>query len=237
MTNGGHRNGGGQPPAAKRPLAPFISLEGGEGAGKSTLQRMLVRRARALGVGVLATRQPGATSLGARLRDVLTDPGGEPPTPEAELLLYLADRAQHVARVIRPALAEGRAVICDRFADSSEVYQGRARGLGADRVRRWNQWVCGDVWPDLTLLLDLDPALGLERVNARQVVAGLFPDRLESEDQAFHQAVREGFLEQAAAEPGRLKIIDASRPPEEVADAAWALMEPLLRDWKEAHAA
>lgn len=212
--------------------APLISLEGGEGSGKSTQQRMLVRRARGLGLFVLGTREPGATWLGARVRDILTSRGQERPAPQAELMLYLADRAQHAAQVITPALAGGQVVICDRFVDSSEVYQGRARGLGVEMVRGLNQWACGEVWPDLTILLDLDPAQGLQRVHKRQGDLGLTPDRLESEGLAFHQQVRQGYLEQAAAEPGRIKVVDAAQAPEEVAAAAWGLAEPLLKEWK-----
>ncbi|RJX28587.1 MAG: dTMP kinase [Desulfarculus sp.] len=215
-----------------RPQAPFITLEGGEGCGKTTQQRMLVRRARALGLEVLGTREPGATWVGARVRDILTSQGPEGPSPRAELMLYLADRAQHAAQVIAPALASGQVVVCDRFADSSEVYQGRARGLGADMVRTLNQWACGAVWPDLTILLDLDPALGLARVQHRQGELGLAPDRLENEGLEFHQKVRQGYLEQAAAEPGRIKLVDAGGAQQEVAAAIWALAEPLLKEYK-----
>ena len=214
--------------------APFITLEGGEGTGKSTQQRMLARRLTALGLTVLATREPGATAMGANIRRLVSQEGGQEPTAQAELLLYLADRAQHVAQVIRPALLEGKVVVSDRFLDSSEVYQGRARGLGAAWVRRLNQWVCGGIWPDLTLVLDLDPALGLARVKKRQ--GGLGLDRLENQDLAFHQAVRQGFLEQAKAEPERIKVLAADRPPDEVADEVWSLVEPLARKWKD-HAA
>lgn len=215
-------------PGAK--LAPLITLEGGEGAGKSTLLRMLDRRAGALGLELLTTRQPGATPLGAQLRNLLQSNQGPAPAPLAELLLYLADRAEHVQKVIRPALAKGRPVICDRFTDSSEVYQGVARGLGRDKIRELNRWVCGDVWPDLTVYLDLDPEAGLDRAGSRQGWLGL--DRLESQGIEFHQAVRRGFLDQARAEPERIKLVDASPPQDEVADAVWALVEPVLIAWK-----
>lgn len=211
---------------------PFITLEGGEGVGKSTQQHMLVRRARGLGLTVAGTREPGATLLGASVRDLLTALGNDHPGQRAELFLYLADRAQHVEQVIAPALEAGHVVICDRFADSSEVYQGRARGLGAPWVRRLNLWACGEVWPDLTILLDLDPGLGLRRVNKRQGELGLTPDRLEAEGLEFHQLVRQGFLEQAEAEPQRIKLVDASAPPDEVARAVWALAEPMLKEYK-----
>jgi len=149
-----------------------------------------------------------------------------------ELFLYLADRAQHVERVIAPALEGGQVVICDRFADSSEVYQGRARGLGVEWVRQLNRWACGKVWPDMTILLDLEPGLGLRRVNKRQGELGLTTDRLENEGLEFHRQVRQGFLDQAAAEPTRIKVVDASMPQDEVALAVWALAEPLLKEFK-----
>ncbi len=213
--------------------APFITLEGGEGVGKSTQQRMLVRRARGLGLKVLGTREPGATGLGAAVREILTMPGRDHPRERAELFLYLADRAQHVHQVIAPALAGGQVVICDRFADSSEVYQGRARGLGEQMVRQLNRWACGEVWPRLTVLLDLDPVQGLQRVDERQYRLGLAPDRLEAEGLEFHRLVRQGFLDQAAAEPERIKVVDASPPPEEVAQAVWELVEPVLKEWRQ----
>lgn len=212
----------------------FITLEGGEGVGKSTQQGLLLKRLRAEGVKALGSREPGATALGVELRGVLMDLGGEAPCQEAELLLYLADRAQHVRQVLLPALADGAVVVCDRFADSSEVYQGRVRGLGVERVRQLNRWVCGDLWPDLTLVLDLDPGLGLGRVRQRQGDLGLAPDRLESEGLAFHQAVRQGFLEQVAQEPQRLKFIEAGRSPQRVAGDIWALVEPLMHAWRQA---
>ncbi|MFH2125139.1 MAG: dTMP kinase [Pseudomonadota bacterium] len=213
-------------------MPPFITLEGGEGVGKSTQQHMLVRRARGLGLSVVGTREPGATQLGASVRDLLTTPGHDHPGQRSELFLYLADRAQHVERVIAPALEAGQVVICDRFADSSEVYQGRARGLGVEWVRQLNRWACGEVWPDLTILLDLEPGLGLRRVNKRQGELGLTTDRLENEGLEFHRQVRQGFLDQAAAEPGRIKVVDASMPQDEVALAVWALAEPLLKEFK-----
>ncbi len=207
----------------------FITLEGGEGAGKSTQQALLLRRLRAAGVRVQSTREPGATPLGVEIRALLIELSGESPAPTTELLLYLADRAQHVASLVRPWLDDGVWVVCDRFADSSEVYQGRARGLGWERVRDLNRWICGPVWPDLTLVLDLDPALGLKRVLERQGELGLVPDRLENEGLAFHRRVRQGFQDQAAAEPERIRLVDASQAAEAVAEAIWTQVEPLVR--------
>ncbi len=210
----------------------FITLEGGEGVGKSTQQALLLRRLRAAGVRAQSTREPGATPLGVEIRALLIELGNEAPAPTTELLLYLADRAQHVASLVGPLLAEGVCVVCDRFADSSEVYQGRARGLGWERIRELNRWICGSVWPDLTLVLDLDPALGLKRVLERQGGLGLVPDRLENEGLSFHRLVRQGFCEQAASEPERIKLVDASLPVEAVAAAIWAQVEPLVRAWR-----
>jgi dTMP kinase len=210
----------------------LITLEGGEGVGKSTQQALLLARLRQEGVKALGSREPGSTPLGVELRGVLMDLGRETPCQEAELLLYLADRAQHARQVLQPALASGAVLVCDRFVDSSEVYQGRVRGLGQAWVRQLNHWVCGDIWPALTLLLDLDPARGLTRVHQRQGQLGILPDRLESEGLAFHQAVRQGFLQQAAAEPERLKVIDAGQPAQQVAADIWSVAEPLIQAWQ-----
>jgi dTMP kinase len=209
-------------------------MEGGEGVGKSTQISMLERRIRAEGFDVLITREPGHTRLGSEIRRLVSEVKEEPPCPEAELLLYLADRAEHVRKVIRPALKKGKLVLCDRFADSSEVYQGRARGLGAERVRDLNRWVCGDVWPDLTLFLDMDPGEGLTRASQRQGWLGL--DRLEQEGVTFHQAVRKGFMEQAAHDAGRIKIVPAHGKAEEVAERIWTLVRPVLLKWKNSEA-
>lgn len=214
---------------------PFITLEGGDGVGKSTQARMLARRAQALGLKVEATRQPGATMLGADIRRLVSESSGPDPSPKAELLLYLADRAEHVEKLIRPALAAGKVVICDRFADSSEVYQGVARGLGAERIREWNRWICGDLWPDITILLDMDPEHSLARADQRQGWLGL--DRMEAQGDGFHAKVRQGFLDQAAAEPERIKLVKAQAPQEEVAQEVWELVEPFLRAWKKSCAA
>lgn len=210
--------------------APFITLEGGEGCGKSTHASLLAQRIRELGLPALLTHEPGATELGGALRRLLADPAGPDPCPQAELLLYLADRAQHLEQVIRPALAAGEAVVCDRFADSTQVYQGLARGLGADRVRELNRWLCGDTWPDLTIVLDLDPALGLARARHRQGKQGL--DRLEQAGGEFHRLVREGFLELARQEPERVRLIEAAGSRPEVARRIWEVARPLLESWR-----
>ncbi|CAO0823734.1 Thymidylate kinase [Desulfarculales bacterium] len=210
----------------------FITLEGGEGVGKSTQQAMLLRRLQQEGIKGLRSREPGSTPLGVELRRVLMDLGRDTPCQQAELLLYLADRAQHVRQVLEPILASRAVVVCDRFVDSSEIYQGRVRGLGQEWVRTLNRWVCGGLWPDLTILLDLDPYLGLRRVHLRQGGLGILPDRLESESLAFHQAVRQGFLQQAQDEPQRIKLVDASQPPELVAQEVWRVVQPVIEVWR-----
>ena len=214
-------------PADKR--APFITLEGGEGAGKTTQLELLAERIGRIPLPVSTTFEPGGNQMGSALRQLLSDASQIPISPKAELLMYLADRAQHVETEILPHLSNGVVVICDRFSDSSEVYQGRARGLGREEVRRLNRWVCGEVWPDLTLLLDLDPKTGLGRVRKRQGDLGL--DRMELEALEFHEAVRRGFLEQAEAEPERIKVIDASRDEKEVARRIWEHAKAVIDGW------
>lgn len=216
--------------ACQKLRPPFVTLEGGEGSGKSTQAKMLGRRIRGLGLKVMITREPGGTSLGQQLRAMVTS--GDDMDPDTELLMFMADRSHHVKSKIAPALERGEIVISDRFADSSEVYQGRARGLGFEKVRRLNQWVCNGFWPDLTIVLDIDPAKGLSRASQRQEELGLGLDRMEREQDQFHQDLRRGFLEQAEAEPGRIKVVDAARDQDLVADEIWQYVEPLIKEWK-----
>lgn len=194
----------------------FIVFEGGEGAGKSTQVQRLANRLRAEGHDVVVTREPGATDVGARIRGLLLDPGpvdGGAIAPRAEALLYAADRAHHVTSVVRPALARGAVVISDRYVDSSLAYQGAGRTLPVDDVRWLSAWATGGLKPDLVVLLDIDPAIGLTRVGDR---AG-DTDRLEAEELPFHERVRYAFLDLASADPNRYLVLDASRPPELVA--------------------
>src|SRR4051794_36087075 len=184
----------------------FIAFEGGEGVGKSTQIARAAAWLRSLGRDVLETREPGGTALGAELRRLVLDPDGQV-TPRAEALIYAADRAQHVDSVIAPALAAGAVVLTDRYVDSTLAYQGAGRGLDAKPV---TDWATAGLTPRLTVLLDLDPVLGLARAGAR----GVRPDRLEAADLAFHQAVRDGFRSLAAAEPQRYLVLDATEPPE-----------------------
>ena len=192
----------------------FVTIEGGEGTGKSTLLTALADRAQAAGREVVTCREPGGTALGERLRDALLGAEGEPPDARAELLVFAAARAQLVAEVIRPAIEAGSLVLCDRYADSTVAYQHHGRGLPRDTVDAVNAAATGGLTPDLTLLLDLPPAEGLRR-------AGRASDYMEREDLAFHERVRAGFTALASAEPERWRVLDASTPAEDVADVAW----------------
>jgi dTMP kinase len=203
-----------------RPLSPaepqpvpglFVVFEGGEGAGKSTQVRLLAAALRRAGRDVVVTREPGATVAGAQIRRLLLDGGML--SPRSEALLYAADRAHHVATVVRPALARGAVVVSDRYVDSSLAYQGAGRTLPVQDVAWLSSWATGGLKPDLTVLLDLDPAVGLARANAR----GDRLDRLESESLAFHERVRFAFLDIAAADSGRYLVLDAEREPAQVA--------------------
>jgi len=194
----------------------LITLEGGDGAGKSTQAALLAERLRTAGVEVVATREPGGTPLGQEIRRLLVTPGGEEPVPLAELLLYLADRAQHVARVITPALARGAWVVCDRFVDSTLAYQGAGRGLDEEEVARLCRLATGGVWPDLTLWLALDPAAAARRRAGRGAA-----DRMELEGIAFQERLAAAFARLAAAEPDRWREVAAAGAVEGVAEAVW----------------
>ena len=200
----------------------FITFEGVEGAGKTTQIRLLTERLRQSGrTDTLTTREPGDGPLGTELRRLaLHPPDGIQVAPRAELLIMLADRAQHVAQVIRPSLNRGGIVICDRYADSSVAYQGYGRGLDVPEIMRLNSWATDGLRPDLTVLLDLDPAVGLARQNERNV--------MEEQSLAFHARVRAGFLALAEAAPAQWRVLDAARPMEAVHADIWAAIEPHL---------
>ena len=194
----------------------FITLEGPDGAGKGTQGRRLVEHLRRAAVDVLNTREPGGTSIGERIRRVLLDDTHREMAPETEMLLFAASRAQFVREVVRPALARGTTVLSERYVDASLAYQGFGRGLDVALVRTVNDVATGGLLPDLTLLLDIDPAIGLERVQAAGRAGAAGGDRLEQETLAFHQRVRAGFLQLARESPKRFVVIDAQGDVERV---------------------
>lgn len=194
----------------------FVTLEGGEGAGKSTVLAALSSHLRAQGAEVVTTREPGGTPLAEQIRELLLDTRHEPPAPETELLLMFAARAQHVRETVLPALARGAWVVSDRFTDASYAYQGAARGGDVEFIAELERRVVG-IAPGLTLLLDVPVAVGLERARRRGAV-----DRIESEQDAFFERVRAGYRARAEVEAHRFRVIDASRPADEVAAEALA---------------
>jgi dTMP kinase len=202
--------------------ARFIVFEGGEGAGKSTQSRALADYLEARGHRVRRTREPGGTPAAEAIRSVLLDPANTGLDDRAEALLFAAARGDHAARVIRPALAAGDIVISDRYLDSSVAYQGVARDLGAERVADLSLWATGGLVPDLTIVLDVDPSVGLARVVG--------PDRLESEPVEWHQRVRQAFLDIAAGQPDRYLVLDGSRPVEDLAIEIATVVSDLVGD-------
>lgn len=189
----------------------FITLEGGEGAGKSSCMPYIREHLEATGNRVLMTREPGGTALGERVREILLHPDGTPMHGDTELLLMFAARAQHLAEVILPALAAGSVVVCDRFTDASYAYQGGGREIPLERISALETWVQGDLRPDLTLLFDVPVEQGIARAKGRSA-----PDRFEQEDLAFLQRVREAYRDIARREPERVRLVDASRDLPEV---------------------
>jgi dTMP kinase len=216
-----HHNGVAAPSAPRRGM--LIAFEGGEGAGKTTQARLLAIWLREQGYDVVATQEPGATKVGMRLRALLLDTAHTGLSPRAEALMYAADRAEHVESVIAPALERGTIVVTDRYVDSSIAYQGRGRKQPVGEVAGLNRWATGGLEPDLTILLDLPPEAGLGR---RSVSA----DRLEAEPADFHERVREGFLAQAQANPGRYLVLDAAKAPAELSAQIQDRLRDLLPD-------
>lgn len=213
----------------RRPGA-FITFEGIEGSGKTTQVSRLAERLLGLGEDVLATREPGGSPLGRRIRGLLLEDGVEPIAPLAELMLYAADRAQHLVDVVLPAIESGRIVLCDRFIDATLAYQGYGRRLGVDLVRRIHREPPLDTRPDRTILLDLEPELGIERALARNDEFGIARSegRFEREHLDFHRRVRDGYLALAAAEPFRFRIVGAEHRPEVVAARIADLLSDLF---------
>jgi dTMP kinase len=199
----------GHAPPSGPPPGLLIAFEGGEGSGKTTQARLISIWLRELGYDVVTTHEPGATKVGMRLRALLLDTAHTGMSPKAEALMYAADRAEHVASVITPALDRGAIVITDRYVDSSLAYQGAGRNLPVEEIARFNWWATGGRVPDLTVLLDMDPIAGLSR-RTRSA------DRLEAEPADFHLRVRAGFRALAQAEPSRYLVLDADRPTDEI---------------------
>ncbi len=205
----------------------FITFEGGEGCGKSTQVRRLKEALEAEGHEVLLTREPGGTRLSELIRGLLKDEREDPPCDRAELLLFLAARAQLVRSVIRPALDAGTWVVSDRFSDSTFAYQGYGRGLPLDVLRLANDFACEGLRPDLTVLLDVDTETSRARLRKREAATNTSADRIEQAGDGFQQRLRQGFLEMAAQEPNRIVTIEASGTPDEVWEKVWKSLTPL----------
>ncbi len=206
----------------------FLTFEGPEGSGKSTQLRMLGKRLRGLNRNVLETAEPGGTPIGTQIRRVLLDAKNQELCPTAELLLMFAARAQNVDQAILPALAEGRVVLCDRFTDSTLVYQGAARGLGAELVYEVDRIACRGLVPDLTILIDIDIEAGLARAHRRNQRTQDIETRLDEQSLEFHRKVRAAYQQLAEDEPKRVKMIDGARAEADVAADVWVLVEPML---------
>jgi len=222
------------------PPGRFLTLEGIEGAGKSTVAAAIATALRARGITVIATREPGGTPLAERLREVVLQRGAETLSPQAETLLMFAARAVHVDNLIRPALARGAWVICDRYTDATRAYQGGGRGVATAFIETLSRETVGGMTPDLTLLLDLPVETGLQRAHARRNAKGAtagvgehgdLPDRFEAETVVFFERVRERYLAIAAAEPQRVRILEATLPPAALLDPAMDAVQP----WFEWH--
>ncbi len=203
----------------------FITLEGGEGAGKSTALTFMRDWLTRKGYTVKVTREPGGTTLGERVRELLLHAREIEISPETEVLLLFAARAEHLARVVRPALEKGMTVLSDRFTDATYAYQGGGHGVPIERIAALESWVQGELRPDLTLLFDVPVETGLTRAAGRRVT----PDRFESRDRGFLERVRHAYLNRAASEPARIRTIDASRPLAEVESSVVAILREFFR--------
>ena len=200
----------------------FITIEGGEGAGKSTAQTFLAEKLTAQGIPVLQTREPGGTPLAEAIRRNLLSVDEEAPVEMAELLLVFAARAQHLTKVIEPALSQGQWVLCDRFTDATYAYQGAGRGLSAELIGKLESLVQGGTVPDTVILLDMPPEIGMARARARGAL-----DRFEQEEQAFFERVRQGYLDRAARFPDRYIVVDAAQDLSGVQKS----LEAVMRNW------
>lgn len=211
----------------------LITFEGGEGAGKSTLIDEVARQLASDGYRIVKTREPGGTFLGEHIRSLLLDhhSHGHPLSAYSELCLFLAARAQHIDEIIAPALEDRKIVLCDRFNDSTVAYQGYARGLGAQKVAQFCDFVCHGVQPNLTIYLDIDPSVGLARArrDQPQIAGARGYDRIESEGIHFHQKIREGFLSIHTKDKNRFVLIDASQPIALIQTEAIRFIRPVLK--------
>lgn len=205
----------------------FITLEGIEGSGKTTQMETIIAFIQARGRDCVTTREPGGSPIGEQIRRILLDPANGALDPGAELMLYVADRIQHLRQVIHPQLAAGKVVLCDRFFDATLVYQGYARGYDLQTIRTLHGLLCEDIQPDLTLLFDLSPEQGLDRAWNRIRDTIDRDTRFEQEKLAFHQKVREGYLDLARQTPGRFRVIDAGQSRDQVARD----IESVLEKW------
>ena len=203
----------------------FITIEGPEGAGKTTIIQMLARQLEQYGYNVVQTREPGGIDIAEQIRHVILAKENTAMDPRTEALLYAAARRQHLVEKVKPALEQGAIIICDRFIDSSLAYQGFARGLGVDEVFSINQFAIEDMMPVLTLYFDIDPELGLRRINQHK---GREVNRLDLETIDFHQRVREGYLQLVERFSDRIQVVDASRPVDEVYSAALMKIKAIL---------
>lgn len=201
----------------------FITLEGNDGAGKTTIAQACVERLKALGHEVVYTREPGGSRIAERIRDLLLDPGNTDMDERTEAILYAAARRQHLVDIVAPALEQGKIVLCDRFLDSSLAYQGIGRGLGIEEVERLNRFAIDDFMPDRTIFLAIDNETAMARMGRRGE-----KNRLDREDDAFHQRVREGYEKLVLRDPDRIVKIDASGSIEEVTDAGMKVIESVI---------
>jgi dTMP kinase len=212
----------------------FITFEGGEGSGKSTQAGLLAQRLRARGIDPIVTREPGGSPFAEQVRGLILSTDVAPHPPLAEALLFCAARVDHLEKTIRPALQAGRWVICDRFSDSTRVYQGAAGGVAPETLEALEHVVVGATRPDLTFILDIAPASGLSRARSRRAPSGAQvadnADPYESRNLAFHERLREGYLAIAKSEPQRCAVVDGARPADQVAADVWAETERRLLD-------
>lgn len=207
------------------PKGKFITFEGGEGAGKSTQARLLADRLTEAGHEVVLTREPGGAEVAESIRDFLLSGRAQSFGAVGEAVLFAVARDEHLEETVRPALATGKWVVCDRFADSTRAYQGTLGGVDDGLIAALEAAVVGETWPDLTLILDIDPEIGLDRARKASGAAG---DRFEDSDLAWHRQLRRAFLDIAAAEPERCVLIDAGGTPDDVAATIWRAVEERL---------